>query len=251
MRLDFVLPEGTNSFIRTLRAADREPGRGAAPASTSASHAIEGFNPDTLAATLRGLRGETDGVGLIALDHPAVREAMRAARRRRHARRDPGDRHPPRAAHRLCRHRQPPGRAPRRLRARPPARPGRRPAKVALFAGSLSYRGHQEREMGFRARPRRGVPRPRHRRAPRGPRRPRARLCRGRGAARPPPRPRRPLQYRRRQPRHRPRPPRARPGAGGGVPRPRAHRGLEAAAPRRHPRRRRSTRTPASRRARR
>ena len=46
--------------------------------STCASHLIEGFNPDTLARTLQELGDDTQGVGVIALDHPTVREAIRA-----------------------------------------------------------------------------------------------------------------------------------------------------------------------------
>lgn len=38
---------------------------------------IEGFSPDSLASTLQDLRGDTHGVGVIALDHPIVREAIR------------------------------------------------------------------------------------------------------------------------------------------------------------------------------
>ena len=64
--------------------------------------------------------------------------------------RHPGLRHPARPARRLRGNRQPGGRPARWLSARPfpAAHPNRR--KVALFVGSLSYRGHEEREMGFR-----------------------------------------------------------------------------------------------------
>lgn len=41
-------------------------------------HSVEGFNPDTLARALEDLKGQSQGVGVIALDHPTVREAMRA-----------------------------------------------------------------------------------------------------------------------------------------------------------------------------
>ena len=148
LRLDFVLPEGTNSFIRTLRGQIETQGA-ARPGLDVRVHGIEGFNPETLAATLRGLRGETDGVGLIALDHPAVREAMRALA-------DDGMPVVTLATDVLHVPRPPTSAS---TTARPAASPatssaacsaaGR--AKVALFAGSLSYRGHQEREMGFRA----------------------------------------------------------------------------------------------------
>src|SRR3990170_2090541 len=77
IRLDFVLPVGTNTFIRMLH--DQLSAQGAARAELDVRvSSIEGFNPDTLARTLHDLHGKTDGVGLIALDHPTVREAIRA-----------------------------------------------------------------------------------------------------------------------------------------------------------------------------
>lgn len=148
MRLDFVLPEGTNSFIRTLRAEIEAQGA-ARPGLAVRTQAIEGFDPGTLAATLRSLRGATDGVGLIALDHPAVREAMRALA----ADGTPvvtlatDVLHVPRTAYVGIDNRQA-GRLAGYVLGR---LLGGGPAPVAVFAGSLSYRGHQEREMGFRA----------------------------------------------------------------------------------------------------
>ena len=58
------------------------------------------------------------------------------------------------------------------------------PGEVALFAGSLSYRGHEEREMGFRHMLAEDFPELRDRRAARGPRRPAAQLPRGPAPAR-------------------------------------------------------------------
>lgn len=148
LRLDFVLPEGTNSFIRTLR-AQIESQAAARPGLDLRVRGIEGFHPETLAASLRALRGGTDGVGLIALDHPLVREAMRGLA-------EDGVPvvtlatdvlHVPRTAYVGVDNRQA-GRLAGYVLGR---LLGDRAAKVALFAGSLSYRGHQEREMGFRA----------------------------------------------------------------------------------------------------
>ena len=148
VRLDFALPVGANPFIQALhlqivsQAALR-------PEIEARVHSLEEFSPDTLARTLRALTGKTQGVGVIALDHPVVREAIRALA-------EDGVKvvtlatdilHVPRIAYVGIDNRAA-GRLAGYLLSRfMGARSG---AKVALFAGSLSYRGHQEREMGFR-----------------------------------------------------------------------------------------------------
>lgn len=76
VRLEFILPEGSNMFIRALhgqleaQAALRED-------VDVRITTLEGFNPDRLALALAKLRGDAQGVGIIALDHPTVREAIR------------------------------------------------------------------------------------------------------------------------------------------------------------------------------
>ncbi|MCB1445546.1 MAG: LacI family DNA-binding transcriptional regulator [Rhizobiaceae bacterium] len=147
IRLDFVLPEGTNTFIANLKAQiDRQCA--AQEGIDHRIHAVEGFNPQSLARKLASLRSATQGIALVALDHPAVREEMRAlgeagvkvvtlASDILHVARTGYVGIDNRAAGRLG------GYLLGRLL---PANP----CKIALFAGSLSYRGHEEREMGFR-----------------------------------------------------------------------------------------------------
>ena len=146
--LVFLLPAGTNAFINALH---RQIDLNAAtrPELAVRVDRIEGFNPQTLAATLLALRGQCAGVGLIAQDHPIVREAIRALI---HS----GTpvltlasdiQNVPRVAYVGIDNRQA-GRLAGQLMGR--LLPAGRPAKAALFAGSLSYRGHEEREMGFR-----------------------------------------------------------------------------------------------------
>ncbi len=148
IRLDFVLPVGTNTFIRHLN--EQLSSQGALRPNVDVRvHAIEGFNPDTLAQTLRDLHGHTQGVGLIALDHPTVREAIREL--------STNDikvvtlatdiLHVPRVAYVGIDNRQA-GRLAGHVVGR--LLGAETLGKVAMFAGSLSYRGHQEREMGFR-----------------------------------------------------------------------------------------------------
>lgn len=111
-------------------------------------HRVEGVDPQQTAAALASLRADCQGVGLIGLDSPAVREAVRRlvgagipvltlvsdishVGRMNYVGIDN------RAAGRLAGYligRFLPGAS----------------GKVALLAGALAYRGHEEREMGFR-----------------------------------------------------------------------------------------------------
>lgn len=148
VRLDFVLPKGTNTFIKMLHQQLEMQGA-ARPDLDVRIATIEGFNPDTLARTLHELRGQTQGVGLIALDHPTVREAIRAlsASGAKVVTLASDIMHVPRIAYVGIDNRQA-GRLAGYVLGR--FLGTAEPRKVALFAGSLSYRGHEEREMGFR-----------------------------------------------------------------------------------------------------
>jgi LacI family transcriptional regulator len=147
-RLDFVLPVGNNPFMQSLRTQIEAQARNR-PSLEVHVAAIEGFNPDALAATLLDFRGRTSGVGVVALDHPTVREAIRElaasgvvvltiASDILYVPRVAYVGIDNRAAGRLA------GYLLRRFVG------AERPAETALFAGSLAYRGHEEREIGFR-----------------------------------------------------------------------------------------------------
>ena len=148
VRLDFVLPVGTNTFMKMLH-HQLEVQSAPRPDLDVRIHSIEDFNPDTLARTLQGLRGETQGVGVIALDHPTVREAIRglSANGAKVVTLATDILHIPRVAYVGIDNRQA-GRLAGYILGR--FLGATEPKKVAMFAGSLSYRGHQEREMGFR-----------------------------------------------------------------------------------------------------
>ncbi len=146
--IDFVLPGGTNTFLKHLSEhliALGETRRGEARVRV---HHIDGFDPEALARTLLDLRRGANAIGVLPLEHPVVREAIREVvaggvpvltivsdisnvPRLGYVGIDN------RAAGRLAGH----------LLGRFMQARGR---EVALFAGSLSYRGHEEREMGFR-----------------------------------------------------------------------------------------------------
>ena len=147
-KLDFVLPGGTNTFLNVLAGQLEAQAQARRSDGRIAVHRIQGFDPDALASKLIELKGKASGIGVVGIDHPTVREALRdvaasgvpvltmvsdisAVPRIGYVGIDN------RAAGRLA------GFLLGRF-----MRPGT--AQVALFAGSLSYRGHEEREMGFR-----------------------------------------------------------------------------------------------------
>ena len=148
VRLDFILPEGTNTFINMLH-RQIETQAQARPDLDVRITTIEGFSPDRLAKSLSELPRAARGVGVIALDHPTVREALRslAADDVKVVTIASDILHVPRVAYIGI-----DNRAAGRLAGHVMSRfmGARRAGKVALFAGSLSYRGHEEREMGFR-----------------------------------------------------------------------------------------------------
>lgn len=149
IKMDFLLPAGSNSFMALLRthlAAELNlhntiDGR---------LHLVEGFSADALYEKLLGLRGRTDAVGLVAIDHPKVSDAIRALAEdgvkiativsdvpRTNTIGYVGIDN--RAAGRLAGY----------LIGR--FLPSGQPAEVILLIGSPDYRGHEEREMGIRS----------------------------------------------------------------------------------------------------
>lgn len=148
VRIDFVLPAGSNSFMWTLKKNLIEESL-ARPDVTANIHEIEGFDPNRLSARLADLRGRSDAVGLVALDHPQVREAINDLTKSgvrvatlvsdiptvdKVGYVGVDNRAAGRLAGLLLGRFLPPGQH-----------------QVAVFIGSLAYRGHEEREMGLRA----------------------------------------------------------------------------------------------------
>lgn len=147
VRLAFVLPEGTNAFVHEL--ARQVQVQGPLMEGVSASvELVEGFNAAALADRLTALGTVVDGMAMLALDHPLVRDAVRRLVDQGLAVATIGS--DVRTVGHLGYVGIDDGQAGRmagyllgRLTTEPRA-------KVAFFAGSLAYRGHQEREMGFR-----------------------------------------------------------------------------------------------------
>jgi LacI family transcriptional regulator len=147
-RLVFLLPEGSNRFLAMLGQLVAETkARFEAFGFTARVEFIRSFNPALLARALRDAGREADGVAFMALEHPAVREAVDAlAEAGIPAVTLISDIANTRRAAYVGLDNRSTGRTAGYLMAR---FIGRRPAKVAMIAGSLSYRAHEEREMGF------------------------------------------------------------------------------------------------------
>jgi LacI family transcriptional regulator len=148
MRLSFLLPAGTNTYLRALgRLIAAAKDQFAASGAVAQVDTIRSFNPELLARHLLQHGRTADGIAFMALEHPAVREAVNRL----------ADRGVPtvtlisdiantqRAAYVGLDNRSA-GRTAGYLMARFIAQ---RRAKVAMIAASLSYRAHEEREMGF------------------------------------------------------------------------------------------------------
>lgn len=148
LRLDFVLPTAKNQFMEVLRAEIENQAITRENLQVRVT-GVDGINPRQLAESLRALEGQTDGVGVIALDHPDVREAIRtvSASGAKIVTIASDISQVPRVAYVGIDNRAA-GRLAGYLMHR--FYKASIPGKVALFSGSLSYRGHEEREMGFR-----------------------------------------------------------------------------------------------------
>src|SRR5688572_7762139 len=152
LRLAFLIPEGSNRFLRMLGDLIGYSHEHWAPFNVRCqAEYVESFNPEALARQLLKHGKKCDGIAFMALEHPVVREAVAVL----------AEQGVPtvtlisdlsnssRAAYVGLDNRAA-GRTAAYLIARfmGPAARGRRP-KVAMIAGSLSYRAHEEREAGF------------------------------------------------------------------------------------------------------
>lgn len=149
-RLSFLLPAGTNAFIKSLQSQIEAQAASLGGQIRAEVEIIEGFNPESLARSLDLIPDDVDGIGVVALDHPFVRESIRRLAQRgvRVVTLASDVQNVPRLAYVGIDNRQA-GRLAGYVMGRFLGRTTS--AKVAFFAGSRSYRGHEEREMGFRS----------------------------------------------------------------------------------------------------
>ena len=160
-RLVFLLPGGSNRYLRMLGDYIEFAQHQLAPSSVRCRcYFIEEFNPAVLAERLLHHGRRADGVIFMALAHPLVREAVRILA-------DEGvpcvtlisDLTDSRRVAYVGLDNRGAGRTAGYLLARfagaahgagaPAAPRAQRSGRVGLIAGSLSYRAHEEREMGF------------------------------------------------------------------------------------------------------
>ena len=152
LKLAFLIPEGSNRFLRMLGDLIGYSQEHWAPFNVRCqAEFIESFNPEALARQLLRHGKKSDGIAFMALEHPLVREAVAELA-------EQGvptvtlisDLSNSRRAAYVGLDNRAAGRTAAYLIARfmgPLARG--KTAKVAMIAGSLSYRAHEEREAGF------------------------------------------------------------------------------------------------------
>lgn len=149
IRMTFLLPAGNNTFMVMLRKYLLEEAIAYGRVHAE-MHLIERFNPDTLARKLHELEGETDAVALVAIDHPTVREAINqlAAKNIKVATLVSDISSVDKVGYVGIDNRAA-GRLAGLLMGR--FLGNGQEHGTAVFIGSSSYRGHEEREMGYRS----------------------------------------------------------------------------------------------------
>jgi len=150
MRLVFLLPPQSNRFMQMLGDYIAFAEDQLAPFNVKCKcHHIEGFNPSVLAKRLLHYGRQADGVAFMALEHPLVREAVNTlVAEGIHVVTLISDLSNSRRAAYVGMDNRAAGRTAGYLLGRFLGNP-KTPMKIAMIAGSLSYRGHEEREMGF------------------------------------------------------------------------------------------------------
>lgn len=149
IRMDFILPAGTNSFMRNLR---RSLIRECAGHDDIAAriHDIDSLRPGLIETRLAELRGQTDAIGIVAPDRPEIRETLNMlARDGVKIATLVSDIPSVNKVGYAGVDNRASGRTAGLLMGRLLAGQGLR--NIALFVGLRAYRGHEEREMGFRS----------------------------------------------------------------------------------------------------
>lgn len=148
MELVFLLPAGTNRYLRMLGDSISGAGDALVPYNVHCRvHHIDSFDPEQVAGALRRHARHAQGIAFMALEHPLVREVVNELTEQGiHVLTLISDLAPSRREVYVGMDNRAAGRTAATLIGR---FLGSRTGSVALIAGSLAYRGHEEREMGF------------------------------------------------------------------------------------------------------
>lgn len=147
--LEFFIPFGRSEFMHSLARTIRDFAADLPLVASCAIHPVEGLSPEALVRAIEKTALRTSGVGLITIDHPITRNAIRQLS-------EAGVRvitiasdvlSTPRSAYVGVDNRVA-GRTAGLVMGRMAGVAGR---ALGLFMGSRAYHGHEERENGFRA----------------------------------------------------------------------------------------------------
>jgi len=147
LKFDVILPKGVNSFFNNLEQQVQAVSQEAGEDIVFNIQRIEGFNPSALARCIRSLVGKTDGIAIVAIEDPTVREAVNSTV-------DLGvpvvtlvsDLSNSRHQGYIGMDNRAAGRTAGYLMSRFVKSEG----SILMTAGSMSLRDHEEREIGFR-----------------------------------------------------------------------------------------------------
>ena len=148
MSLVFLLPAGTNRYLRMLGDSIAGASDVLLPYHVQCKvHYIDSFDPARVATAIRRHARDAQGLAFMALEHPRVRDAVdELSARGVHVLTLISDLAQSRREAYVGMDNRAAGRTAATLIGR---FLGPRTGSVALIAGSLAYRGHEEREMGF------------------------------------------------------------------------------------------------------
>ncbi len=147
--LEFFIPFGRSEFMHTLADAIRDFALHLPLVASCTIHPVDGLSPEALVKALEKTALQTSGVGLVAVDHPITRNAIRQLS-------DAGVRVITIASDVLSSPRSAYVGVDNRVAGRTAGLVMGRMAReaagsVCLFLGSRAFHGHEERENGFRA----------------------------------------------------------------------------------------------------